>query len=193
MISESTLQSEVEQHGFSIRNGLLSSQQVDQLLIAVDRIPQPSEEHRRGGIRNLLECREVRELAASLAIRNLVEPVLGCEVFPVRAILFDKVPEANWKVPWHQDVTIAVQERVEVDGFGPWSLKSEVLHVQPPAQILEQMLSVRIHLDSCRETNGALKVIPGSHNQGRIPESQIADLRAAIQSSFAKSNAVAHF
>ena len=67
----------------------------------------------------------------------------------MRGILFDKIPEPNWKVPWHQDVIIAVQERVEADGFGPWSSKANVLHVQPPAAMLERMISVRLHLNFC--------------------------------------------
>jgi hypothetical protein len=88
-------------------------------------------------------------------VRDLVEPILGSNFLPVRGILFDKIPDANWKVPWHQDVTIAVQEKVEAEGFGPWSIKADVLHVQPPASILEQMLSIRLHLDDCGEENGA--------------------------------------
>jgi hypothetical protein len=100
----------------------------------------------------------------------LVEPVLGDRFFAVRGILFDKIPDANWKVPWHQDVTIAVEERVEVEGFGPWSIKADVLHVQPPAEVLEHMVSVRLPLDNCDEENGALRVIHGSHLHGRIPE-----------------------
>jgi ectoine hydroxylase-related dioxygenase (phytanoyl-CoA dioxygenase family) len=90
---------------------------------------------------------------------------------------FDKIPDANWKVPWHQDVTIAVQDKVEVEGFGPWSMKSDVVHVQPPAYVLERILSVRLHLDTCGEADGALRVVPGSHRQGRIPEEQIPTVR----------------
>ena len=68
-------------------------------------------------VRNLLDVSsEVRELAHSEAVRALVEPVLGERSFPVRGILFDKIPDANWKVPWHQDVTIAVDDRVEAEG-----------------------------------------------------------------------------
>jgi ectoine hydroxylase-related dioxygenase (phytanoyl-CoA dioxygenase family) len=62
------------------------------------------------------------------------------------------------------------EERVEVDGFGPWYMKAEVLHVQPPAAILEHMLTVRLHLDPCNEENGALRVLPGSHTRGKISE-----------------------
>jgi len=80
---------------------------------------------KRGGIfavRNLLDVSpEVQRLGRSPVIRELVAPVLGSECSPVRGILFDKIPGENWKVPWHQDVTIAVQDRIEIDGFGPWS------------------------------------------------------------------------
>jgi ectoine hydroxylase-related dioxygenase (phytanoyl-CoA dioxygenase family) len=76
--------------------------------------------------------------------------------------------------PWHQDVTIAVKARVEVDGFGPWSTKQGVQHVQPPDYVLQKMLSVRIHLDDCPSTNGALQVIPRSHRSGKVAEAMIA-------------------
>jgi hypothetical protein len=55
-----------------------------------------------------------------------------------------------------------VESRLPVPGFGPWSTKSGVIHVQPPAHILERMLAVRIHLDPTDDTNGALRVLPGT-------------------------------
>src|SRR5258708_10336185 len=69
------------------------------------------------------------------SIRSLVEPVLGQNAFAVRGLFFDKTQEANWKVPWHQDLTIVVKERLEVQGFGPWSIKEGVPHVQPPVAL----------------------------------------------------------
>jgi hypothetical protein len=132
----------------------------------------------RGGIRNLLDFPEMRALAESSAIRGVVDQVLGPAARPVRGILFDKTSDANWKVPWHQDVTIAVAERVEAEGYGPWSSKAGVLHVQPPAEALERMVSVRLHLDDCPAENGALKVIAGSHRWGKIPEARIASVVA---------------
>lgn len=70
-----------------------------------------------------------------------------------------------------------MQERVEAEGFGPWSINADVLHVQPPAEVLEHMVSVRLHLDNCGEENGALRVIPGSHLHGRTPEDAIQAMR----------------
>ena len=45
---------------------------------------------------------------------------------PVRAVMFDKTPNANWAVAWHQDRTLPVAARVDVEGFGPWSTKDGV-------------------------------------------------------------------
>ncbi len=181
MIAAAEIGAAVETDGFAIVEGVLSRAMVDHLLTSLAHIGDTGSVRKRGGIfavRNLLDVSpEVRELAHSEAVRALVEPVLGERFFPVRGILFDKIPDANWKVPWHQDVTIAVQERVEAEGFGPWSMKADVLHVQPAAEVLEHMVSVRLHLDNCGEENGALRVIPGSHLHGRIPEEEIPVMR----------------
>lgn len=91
----------------------------------------------------------------------------------VQAIFFDKTPAANWKVAWHQDVTIPVQAQVETAGFGPWSDKNGVPHVQADTGTLERMLIVRIHLDRCDSDNGPLRVIPQSHRRGRLTPDEI--------------------
>lgn len=87
---------------------------------------------------------------------------------PVRAVMFDKTPEANWIVAWHQDRVIPVRERCEVEGFGPWSTKDGVLHVAPPFAVLARMLTVRVHLDPVDSGNAPLRVALGSHRLGRV-------------------------
>jgi hypothetical protein len=181
VLDASPIREEVEKNGFATCRAVGSSSEITDLLVAFSRMNQHPGLRKKIGVfavRNLLEeCPEIRRFANSPKVRRLIEPVLGAACFPVRGILFDKVPEANWKVPWHQDVTIAVQNKVEVDGFGPWSIKADVLHVQPPAAVLDKMLSVRLHLDPCGEENGALRVLPGSHRQGRIAEDLIPAIR----------------
>lgn len=123
------------------------------------------------GRRNLLaDFEEVRSIAQSESVRSVVESVLSPNAFAVRAIFFDKTADANWMVGWHQDRTIAVRERQDAPGFSLWTVKAGVTHVQPPLAVLEQMLTVRLHLDDADESNGALRVIPGSHSAGFIPE-----------------------
>jgi len=132
---------------------------------------------RRNGtfaVRNAL-----RELPAAVAIadhpsiQSLARTIVGTNAMITRAIIFDKNPDANWAVPWHQDTTIAVMEKIDTPGFGPWSVKAGVVHVQPPAEVLDRMVTLRIHLDDCDSSNGALQVLPGSHGDGVLSNEQI--------------------
>jgi ectoine hydroxylase-related dioxygenase (phytanoyl-CoA dioxygenase family) len=100
--------------------------------------------------------------------------MIGDECRPVRAILFNKSVETNWGLTWHQDRTISVRERREVDGFGAWSVKSGMQHVEPPFSLLAGMVTLRLHLDDVPETNAPLLIAPGSHLFGRIPEPEVA-------------------
>jgi ectoine hydroxylase-related dioxygenase (phytanoyl-CoA dioxygenase family) len=130
------------------------------------------------GHRNLMQrVPGIAALATSPKIIGLLKSLLKREPFPVRSIFFDKTPEANWLVPWHQDLSIAVKERFDLPGYGPWSNKDCVPHVQPPIEILETMVTIRIHLDDCDESNGALRVTPGSHREGRLDVASIAEAR----------------
>ncbi len=115
----------------------------------------------------------VRALAGDIRLRNLLVALGSAASQPVRAVFFDKNPARNWKVPWHQDLTIAVRQRHAVPGFGPWSIKDGVPHVQPPAALLDRMVTLRVHLDDCAPENGALRVRPRSHRHGRIAESEM--------------------
>lgn len=92
---------------------------------------------------------------------------------PVRAILFDKSATNNWALGWHQDRTIAVRERTDAPGFGPWSVKKGVTHVEPPFALIEAMSTLRIHLDPVTADNAPLLIAPGSHGLGRISEGVI--------------------
>ena len=129
------------------------------------------------GRRGLLAHPAVAALVRSEWVLSRLRPHLAAEPVPVRAIYFDKSPDANWLVPWHQDLTIALRERIEVPGFGPWSLKEGIPHVQPPVSLLEQMITLRIHLDAADQSNGALRVLPGSHRHGRLTSEQIQTFR----------------
>jgi ectoine hydroxylase-related dioxygenase (phytanoyl-CoA dioxygenase family) len=172
----------VRQQGFAILHPVLTDGTVEALLSDLRQIEQGkgvSQREEVYAVRNVLELLPlVRKVANSEPMRRLVEPILGPEPFPVRGIFFDKPPGANWKVPWHQDRTIAVKEQLQVPGFGPWSRKAGVLHVQPPAALLQRMLAIRLHLDDCGEENAPLWVIPGSHRSGKLSAAQIEAWRS---------------
>lgn len=168
---------DVSDYGFAVVEGVVKREAVLALLRALEGVSVDGASQRAGkafGIRNLLNVVPLtRELANSSACKSLVEAVLGSKARVVRGVYFDKHRDANWKVAWHQDLTIAVRERVEMDGYGPWSMKAGIHHVQPPAHVLENMLTLRLHLDDADETNGALRVLPATHKYGRLDAQQI--------------------
>ena len=169
---------EIAQDGYAIVQELLDSETINSVFEALSNVKIDGGDGQRTGkfygIRNLLNVVPfTRDLANNAACRSIVEPVLGRSARVVRGIYFDKHEDANWKVAWHQDMTIAVRERIEVDGYGPWSIKAGIHHVQPPASVLENMLTLRLHLDHADESNGALRLLPGTHKYGRLEMRQI--------------------
>jgi Phytanoyl-CoA dioxygenase (PhyH) len=126
---------------------------------------------RLGGISGLQTL-----LAPESAIGQIAADALGPDSFPVRAILFDKTVVANWSLGWHQDRTICVVRRLEVEGFGPWTVKHGLIHVAPPFSVLAGMVTLRIHLDAVPASNAPLLIAPGSHRLGRIAEAGMRDI-----------------
>ncbi|HEX8772720.1 MAG TPA: phytanoyl-CoA dioxygenase family protein [Pyrinomonadaceae bacterium] len=163
----------LETEGFAILDTVIDCAIISELSDSLEKISLHHAVSRRRnvafGIRDLLSVAPaVRELAHSSRIRDVVDSMAGKDARVIRAIFFDKTPEANWKVAWHQDLTIAVRQKKDVEGFSRWSVKAGIAHTQPPVSILENILTMRIHLDATDESNGALKVIAGSHKQGRL-------------------------
>jgi len=117
-------------------------------------------------------------LAPSGSIGATASKALGAAAKPVRAILFDKSAATNWSLAWHQDRTICVREKIEVPGFGPWSIKAGLHHVAPPIALLSRMVTLRVHLDNVSDTNAPLLIAPGSHRRGRVLESSVAKVVA---------------
>jgi Phytanoyl-CoA dioxygenase (PhyH) len=128
----------------------------------------------RGGVRNLIGHPTVVTLLSHERLGRYLWSVVGRDLVAVKATLFDKTAAANWRVQWHQDRAIAVKERLDVAGFGPWTTKAGSLHVDAPQEVLSQMLAIRIHLDPSGAENGPLRVIPGSHRHGKLTEEEIA-------------------
>ena len=173
---------EFNRDGFALAAAVLSEAEVSALTAAIAQLTAATADARGRdgtyGLRNLLrDCAAVRALARSEKLGALLGEYLGRGAFPVRVLFFDKTPAANWRVPWHQDLTIAVAERIEVPGFGPWSVKDGVVHVQPPRQILENMIALRLHLDDCGADNGPLRVVSGSHRDGKLSAAEIVGAR----------------
>ena len=63
----------------------------------------------------------------------------------------------------HRDLSIPIKEKIDSETWTGWSLKKGVMFGQPPKSVLENLLIVRIHLESNNSENGVLEVVPGSH------------------------------
>jgi Phytanoyl-CoA dioxygenase (PhyH) len=117
------------------------------------------------GARNLLQLwPNVVELARAPKLAALLMQIVGSDGGLVRGLYFDKPPGHSWALPWHRDLTIAVQKHGVLGRFRKPTTKAGVPHVEAPADLLATMLTVRIHLDDVTDANGPLRVIPGSHN-----------------------------
>ncbi len=180
MVSPAEFLMAIERDGWATTEPVVPANSIDRVtgLLAPLGAKREDGSRRLGGVRNILTWPAVREFACSRPIRSVAELVLGPACFAVRAILFDKTPTSNWKVVWHQDLTIAVERRLEAPGFGPWTNKEGVPHVQAPVALLGRMLAVRVHLDRCGVENGPMRVLPGSHREGRLSSDAIARWRA---------------
>ena len=159
------------ENGFEIIDGFLNQHQVDSICEELSLIKLPT---KAGGFRNAEKKFDfIKELVSSDILTKSAQNYLEGEPNLVRVILFDKTPENNWLVTWHQDRTVAVSEKFYDEEWGPWSIKDEVHHVQPPLEVLNQMITFRIHLDDTNEENGCLRVMPKSHELGVLSHTQI--------------------
>ena len=151
-------------HGVEVRRGVLGAADVGAI---ASEVSLDSEELVRHGVRDLgrvfpaLARLSMDSRMVALAGRYLK----GCPRF-VRVLFFDKTLLRNWGVPWHQDHTVTVDQRADMEGWHSWRRRGEVWHVRPPCEVLSQMVAIRVHLDPAGESNGCLQVIPGTHRLG---------------------------
>ncbi|MEI9918936.1 MAG: WYL domain-containing protein [Bacteroidota bacterium] len=152
--------------GFCILHHVFAKKEVNQIKQSVyNYFKATDQKEDTYAIRNLLnEIPELKRLVINANLLRILK-VINPNLFLTKAIYFDKTQESNWYVTWHQDIVINVSERIETPGFSGWTKKFGVHGVVPPDEYLKNTVTVRIHLDDTDETNGALKIIPGSHNK----------------------------
>ncbi|CAH0221765.1 phytanoyl-CoA dioxygenase family protein [Chryseobacterium sp. Bi04] len=163
--------SHILEYGFTVINTIFSEEEVGEIINVLNNIDTSRENFRKSedlfAIRQFLkELPEIKDLIFNENIKRVVNEIFGGKYFVVKSIYFDKPETSNWYVAYHQDLTISVDKKLELQGFGPWTTKQNQFAVQPPLNILENIYTLRIHLDDTDENNGALKVVPKSHSKG---------------------------
>jgi ectoine hydroxylase-related dioxygenase (phytanoyl-CoA dioxygenase family) len=161
---------ELLEKGFSVMEQVYTDEQVDRILNVIESADTSGDAFRKSGdvfaIRQFLkELPETFDLIFTDQLKTVIQELAGEDYFVVKSIYFDKPESSNWYVPWHQDLTVSVDRKCILEGFGPWTIRQNQFAVQPPVDFLENILTIRIHLDDTDGHNGALKVIPGSHRK----------------------------
>ncbi len=159
-----------QRDGFQLIKGAVGNAPVTEWLRAAARrmetapeglVARHGEPYAMRGI--VAQCPYIAACLRETVLPRIIRPILGKEARLVRSLLLDKTPENNWGVPWHRDLTIAVRQRIDLPGFSGWRERGEGWYVEPPFDVLRQMVTVRVHLDDCLAADGPLFVIPGSH------------------------------
>lgn len=161
----------IADNGFSVISNAFSKEEIEKISEVIQSIDTSKDTFRKSedlfAIRQFLkEIPEVRDLIFNKNLKTIIKEIFGENYFVVKSIYFDKPEKSNWYVAYHQDLTISVDKEIQLENFGPWTTKQNQFAVQPPLDILENIFTIRIHLDDTDENNGALKVVPKSHSKG---------------------------
>jgi len=162
---------EILENGFCMINNVFSDEEIENISSVIQNIDTSKDTFRKSedlfAIRQFLkEIPEVNDLVFNENLKTVIKEIFGDNYFVVKSIYFDKPEKSNWYVAYHQDLTISVDKKLELENFGPWTTKQNQFAVQPPLSILENIFTIRIHLDDTDSQNGALKVVPKSHSKG---------------------------
>ena len=164
---------ELEENGFSVLADLYSDKEISGILACIENAEQNGNSFMKTkdlfAIRQLIKnVPELTDLLLNEKLTELISELSESEYFLTKAIYFDKPSESNWFVAYHQDLSISVDQKAELENYTNWTFKKGQYGVQPPIKILEDTITIRIHLDETDRNNGALKVIPKSHLKGIV-------------------------
>jgi ectoine hydroxylase-related dioxygenase (phytanoyl-CoA dioxygenase family) len=165
---------EIESEGFTIIENVYSEIEIEKLISIIEKVTElRTEKSTFRQSEDLFAIRQFhKEIPESInyifneKLKEIISTNFGENYFITKSIYFDKPEKSNWFVSYHQDLTISVNKKIEIDGFVNWTNKQNQFAVQPPKEILENNFTIRIHLDKTTEENGALKVLNKSHKKG---------------------------
>lgn len=160
--------------GFAVIPHVLAQTECEALSESVAKLGSDSP-----GTRNLLAHDWCRTLAARLRTHPDIAAAIPDDFVAVQCTYFEKSREQNWLVPVHQDLSIPARERIDDPALRGWSEKEGGVFVQPPVDVLEQLVALRVHIDPCLDEDGPLQFIPATHTLGRISAGQAAALKQA--------------
>lgn len=159
--------------GFAIFENAFHSAECDELLGVLKALPRPAG---RAGMRHLMRVPEIAAAARDPRLLAIARETLGPTAIPYKATLFEKNPNANWSIVWHQDTALPFETPFEHPEWGPWSRKDGLAYAHAPAWALARVTALRLHLDAATDANGPLRVIAGSHRAGVLSDDAVFEL-----------------
>ena len=163
-----------DENGFAKVADVLTAAECDALAIRASEAAQGP-----AGTRCLLSQPWCAGLVDRLRAHPQLSALLPVDGVATQCTGFEKSASRNWLVAIHQDLSIRVARRVDDASLQGWSDKEGALFVQPPVDLLERLVGVRIHLDDCAAQDGPLRVVPGSHRHGVIATGRARAMREA--------------
>ncbi|MDX6183835.1 phytanoyl-CoA dioxygenase family protein [Flavobacterium sp. Fl-77] len=169
---------QINAEGFAIINSVYTENEIEKLISLIESVTENNIENNTKNTtfrksQDLFAIRQFhKELPQTLPfifnqkLKSIITENFGEGYFITKSIYFDKPEKSNWFVAYHQDLTISVNQKLEVKNFKNWTVKQNQFAVQPPTAILENNFTIRIHLDTTTKDNGALKIINNSHSKG---------------------------
>jgi hypothetical protein len=157
-----------EADGFFVVPKIITTTEKDELAQRCDGL-----EIEGAGSRELLKESWVQILSQKISTHPLIQAVLPVGGVPVQCTYFHKSTSKNWLVPLHRDTSIPLHKKFEAQGWSRWSLKEGTWFAKPPTDVLASLVAVRVHLENNTIENGALQLIPGSHQCAESTESRI--------------------
>jgi hypothetical protein len=131
------------------------------------------------GARGILSARpELRQLLTELELDGVAGDALRRPVFPIDAVFFDKRPDANWAVPAHQDVVVPIPSEADARAARNERLRHGLRYGEPADHVLRELVALRIHFDDAGADNGGIAIADGSHQRGRLSDTEIRGIPA---------------
>lgn len=165
---------EINSEGFTIIDNVYSENEIEKLISLIEDVTE--NDNAKTTFRKSEDLFAIRQFHKEIPetlpfifnqnLQDIIASNFGEGYFITKSIYFDKPEKSNWFVAYHQDLTISVDKKVEIQNFENWTTKQNQFAVQPPKEILENNFTVRIHIDKTTKDNGALKVINNSHSKG---------------------------
>lgn len=165
--------------GYALHDAVLPADEIQRLIAQIGASPIPRS---RAGARHVLGCPAILAMATDARLLAIASAWLGALAQPFKATLFDKNPDSNWLVAWHQDTALPMSAQAAAAGWGPWSVKDGIHYAHAPANVLERVIALRLHLDDSGPDNGPLRVLPGTHRLGVLTDAQVHEYSRRIES-----------